>query len=333
MTTATLTMPTRPVPEIPIDLAIKTTVLGASRAMRRVFELAARIASTRSTVLISGETGTGKEVVARYIHKLSPRRDHSMVVFHCAACPESLMESEIFGHERGAYTGATHPRAGVFERAHGGTLLLDEVGDLAPASQGKLLRVLQERRLSRLGSTATLDCDARIVATTHRDLLKLAQRGLFREDLFYRLNVFPLHVPPLRLRREDIPYLAKYFTESFARQHRSRQSGVTDEAMAILVSYHWPGNVRELQSAIERALLLAEGDPITPEHLPPDVRAGFIRPVCGESLTSLSYGQRLMVSRALFETHWDFSRAAAHLGVSPHVLRQMVARMGLKRDG
>lgn len=317
--------------DLPRDLAIQTTVLGASRAMRRVLDLCQRIAPTNSTVLISGETGTGKEVVARYIHKLSPRRDHPMVVFHCAAVPETLIESELFGHERGAFTGATQPRAGLFERGNNGTLLLDEVGDIALTAQAKLLRVLQERRFSRLGSTATYESDARFIATTHQDLLAMSQRGQFREDLFYRLNVFPIHVPPLRERREDIGPLARFFLENYARQHRCKQSGISDNANAILVSYHWPGNARQLQSVIERALLLSGGEQITESHLPEEICGGFVSPSVGESASSLDYGHRLIISRALFECNWEFAKAAARLGVSSHVLRQLVARFGLKR--
>ncbi len=313
------------------ELRWKLGLVAEARSMTRVLDLCERIAPTRSTVLLTGETGVGKELIARYIHRLSARRDHPIVVFHCAACPETLLESELFGHERGAFTGATQPRAGLFERANGGTLLLDEVGDIAAAAQGKLLRVLQERVFSRLGGSATYESDARFIATTHHDLLKLARHGKFREDLFYRLNVFPIHVPPLRERREDIAPLVRHFMDSIARHQRGKHGGVTEEAMAILVSYHWPGNIRQLHAVIERAMLLAEGAAINEKHLPPDVCAGFVAPRNGETASTLAYCQRLMVSRALFESNWDMGRAARDLGVSPHVLRQMAARLGVKR--
>lgn len=296
-----------------------------------MLDLCARVAPTRATVLIHGETGTGKELVAQLIHRQSPRRNRPIVVCHCAAVPEGLLESELFGHERGAFTGAVRPRAGLFERAHGGTLLLDEVGDIPLAAQAKLLRVIQERRFSRLGATYSQESDVRIIATTRHDLLAMARHGTFREDLFYRLNVFPVHVPPLRARREDIPPLATHFLEAAARHNRCRQSGFTEITMALLVSYDWPGNVRQLQAVVERALLLSQGAPISEAFLPPEILAGFVPPAAGESASSLSYAQRLLVARALHENHWNFARAARRLGVSVHVLRQMAARFQLRR--
>ena len=308
-----------------------SNLFGQSRAMQRVLDLCARVAPTRATVLIAGETGTGKELVARHIHRHSIRRDKPMVVFNCAACPESLLESELFGYERGAFTGAIHARSGLFERSNGSTLLIDEVGDVPPPAQAKLLRILQERRFTRLGGTIDLESDVRVIATTHRDLLKMAQRGQFREDLFYRLNVFPIRMPALRERREDIAPLATHLLGAAARQNRCRQSGLTDTAMALLISYHWPGNVRQLQSVIERALLLSGGEPISERLLPPEIVGGFVPPEKGETATSLAYGQRLMVARALFENSWNFSKAAQQLGVSVHVLRQMTARLQIRR--
>jgi transcriptional regulator with GAF, ATPase, and Fis domain len=319
-------------PDTPQAVRRALNLVGVSRDLERVLGLCERVARSSSTVLISGETGTGKELLARYIHKLSVRRDHPIVVFHCGACPETLIESELFGHERGAFTGATQPRIGHFERANGGALLLDEVGDISLAAQAKLLRVLQERQFSRIGGTAVHASDARIIATTHHDLLALARKGRFREDLFFRLNVLPIHVPPLRDRREDIAVLTRHFIEALARQSRKRQSGIHDEALAAMVSYRWPGNVRELCSAIERAMLLSEGDVIQLKHLPPEVIGGFVSPHDGETTRSFAYSQRLMTSRALHEAHWELPRAAQALGVSVHSLRQMIARFGLKRD-
>ncbi len=319
------------VSDYPSDVGMRTRLVAESRAMRHVLALCRRVAPTRSTVLITGETGVGKEVVARFLHRNSPRRDKSPVIFNCCGGPQSLLESELFGHERGAFTGAILPRAGVFERADGSTLLLDEVGDMPLGSQAKLLRVLQERRFSRLGGTAHQEVDVRVIATTHRDLLALARHGKFREDLFYRLNAFPIHMPPLRERREEIAPLATYFLESAARQNRGRQSGIGEVAMALLISYHWPGNVRQLQSVIERALLLSMGEPITDKHLPPEIVQGLVPPADGEAVTSLSYAQRLMLARALFEHNWNFTAAAQQLGESTHVLRQLVAKLGLRR--
>ncbi|MBU0638582.1 MAG: sigma-54 dependent transcriptional regulator [Planctomycetes bacterium] len=315
----------------PIQLGSRSSLVGGSRALRRVLDLCVRVAPTRATVLITGETGTGKELIARYVHGLSPRRDQPLVACNCAACPETLLESELFGHVRGAFTGATNPRAGLFERAHAGTLLLDEVGDIPPPAQAKLLRVIQERRFSRLGATFSQEADVRIIASTHRDLLKEARRGQFREDLFYRLNVFPIHVPPLRERREDIAALARHLLEATARRNRCRQSGFTDEALALLIAYHWPGNVRQLQSEVERALLLTQGEPISERFLSLEVRRGYVPPEAGESATSLAYAQRLMLARALFENGWNYGKAARQLGVSVHVLRQMAARLCVRR--
>ncbi|RMF84623.1 MAG: hypothetical protein D6744_02750 [Planctomycetota bacterium] len=307
-------------------------LLGSSRAMERVRELCRRVAPTRTTVLISGETGVGKEVVAATIHRMSSRRDKPMLVFNCHGVPESLLESELFGHERGAFSGAIHARSGLFERAHGSSLLLDEIGDVPLAAQAKLLRILQERRFERLGGTATHEADVRIIAVTRYDLRSLVARGKFREDLYYRLNVFPIHVAPLRERREDIPSLATHFLRETARRHRSRQATLSDQAMTLLISFHWPGNVRELQSVIERASLLAAGGVIDERHLPPEIVRGFSPPREGEKVTSLRYAQRLIVQRALHEHAWNFPAAAGSIGVSVHVLRQLIASLGIRRD-
>ena len=300
--------------------------------MQRVLDLCRRVASTRSTVLITGETGTGKEVIARHIHRHSPRRDKPMLVFNCHGVPEQLLESELFGHERGAFTGAIRARSGLFERSHGSTLLLDEVGNIPLRAQAKLLRILQERRFTRLGGTATHESDVRVIATSQHDLRAMVLRGQLREDLFYRLNVFPIHMPALRQRREDIASLATHLLESAARHNRCRQSGFTDQAMALLISYHWPGNVRQLQSLIERGLLLSAGEPITERHLPPEVVGGFVPPQNGETATSLTYAQRLLLARALHENRWSFAKAAGQLGISVHVLRQMIAKLQIHRS-
>lgn len=307
------------------------TLIGASRTMAHLVDLCNRVGPTRSTVLITGETGVGKELVARYIHRHSPRRDKPMVVFDCHGVPETLLESELFGHERGAFTGAIQSRSGLFERANGSTLLLDEVGEIPLPAQAKLLRILQDRKFQRLGGTATFESDVRIIATTRHDLRSMVQHGKFREDLLYRLNVFPVHVPPLRERREDIARLATHLLESIARHNRCRQAGISDAAMALLISFRWPGNVRQLQSVLERALLLSLGETITEVHLPPEIVSGFIPPQQGESASSLTYAQRLLVLRALHETAWNYSKAALQLGVSVHVLRQLMATLQIHR--
>jgi len=323
--------PALPMVDPPMLPQQPVTLIGASKAMQHVLDLCRRVAPTRATVLITGETGTGKELVARYIHRHSPRRDKPLVVFNCHGVPDTLLESELFGHERGAFTGAIQSRSGTFERAHGTTLLLDEVGDVPRAAQAKLLRLLQERRVSRLGGTANLEIDVRVIATTRYDLRSLVQHGRFREDLLYRLNVFPIHVPPLRERREDIPRLATHFLESAARHNRSRQSGFSELATALLVSYHWPGNARQLQAVIERALLLGGGKTITERDLPAEVVGGFLPPQTGESPSSLTYAQRLLVTRAMHENAWNYGPAAKQLGISTHVLRQLVATLQVRR--
>lgn len=307
-------------------------IIRNSRAMQRVYDLCRRVAPTRATVLISGETGTGKEIIARFIHYHGPRRDKPMQVFNCHGVPATLLESELFGHERGAFTGAIHARSGLFERAHTSTLLLDEVGDIPLAAQAKLLRILQEKRYTRLGGTALYESDVRIIAATQHDLRLMVQRGQFREDLFYRLNVFPIHMPALRERREDIAILAVHFLETAARQNRCRQSGFTPEALAVLIGFHWPGNVRQLQAVIERALLLSAGEPIRIEHLPEEISGGFVPPAEGERITSLTYAERLLVARSLYEHSWNFAKAASELGISTHVLRQLIAKYDLRRQ-
>ncbi len=314
-----------------MNLGSDIQLIGVSRAMQRIRDLCERVANTRATVLISGPTGTGKESVARYIHRRSQRRDKPLVVFNCHGVPETLLESELFGHERGAFTGATQPRPGLFERANHSTLLLDEVGDVPGVAQAKLLRILQERRFSRLGSTALQATDVRIIATTQHDLRQLVGQGRFREDLFYRLNVFPIAMPALAERREDIPALGDFFLRRAARQHRSRLVPLSDQALTLLISYHWPGNTRQLQSVIERALLLAGSEPIDERHLPPEIVRGFSPPRDGETVTSLTYAQRLITARALYETSWDLSKAARSLGVSVHVLRQLITTLGIQR--
>src|SRR5438034_2497866 len=234
-------------------------IVGESAALRRVLKEVETVAPTDSTVLIRGETGTGKELIARALHALSPRRDRTFVKLNCAAIPTGLLESELFGHEKGAFTGAITQKVGRFELAHQGTLFLDEVGDIPPELQPKLLRVLQEQEFERLGSTRTVHVDVRLVAATNRDLAEMTARGQFRSDLYYRLNVFPVLLPPLRERREDVPRLVRHFANKVARRMGRQIETIPAEAMAVLVQYPWPGNIRELENIIERAVILSPG--------------------------------------------------------------------------
>src|SRR6202043_1082224 len=234
-------------------------IVGKSAALRRILQQVATVAPTNSTVLIYGETGTGKELIARAIHTLSSRQSNSFVKLNCAAIPMGLLESELFGHEKGAFTGAVSQKVGRFELADKGTLFLDEVGDIPAELQPKLLRVLQEQEFERLGGTKTIKVDVRLVAATHRDLAAMVAEGRFREDLYYRLNVFPVMLPPLRERRDDIPKLVRHFTQHFARRMGRRIETIPSSVMDALVHYPWPGNVRELQNVIERAVILSPG--------------------------------------------------------------------------
>src|SRR5438874_2521281 len=234
-------------------------IVGESAALRRVLKAVETVAPTDSTVLIRGETGTGKELIARALHNLSPRRDRTFVKLNCAAIPTGLLESELFGHEKGAFTGAVERRLGRFELADGGTLFLDEVGDIPPELQPKLLRVLQEQEFERIGSTRTIRVDVRLVAATNRDLAQLAAHGQYRNDLYYRLNVFPVVLPPLRQRREDIPRLVRHFAQKVARRMGRQIETIPAEAMDAFVQYPWPGNIRELENVIERAVILSPG--------------------------------------------------------------------------
>lgn len=245
--------------------------IGQSTGIRRVFELIEKVAPSKAAVAISGESGTGKEVVARSIHNLSTRREKAFVAINCASIPATLMESEFFGHERGAFTGADQRRLGVFELAHGGTLFLDEVGEIPIELQAKLLRVLEEGKLRRVGGKVEIEVDVRILCATNRDLKMEIKNGRFREDLYFRLNVFQIVLPPLRERRDDIPILAQYFVEKFNTDSRKHIAGIHPQAIEVLKNYEWPGNIRELRNAVERAVILCDDDLILSEHLPPDM--------------------------------------------------------------
>jgi Nif-specific regulatory protein len=245
-----------------------TRVKGSEGGLRPVVDQVEKVAPTRSTVLIRGETGTGKELIARAIHEASPRRGKPLIKVNCAALPETLLESELFGHEKGAFTGAEKRRLGRFELAHEGTIFLDEIGDVSKAMQAKLLRVLQERELERVGGAETVKVDVRLISATHKNLEEMVRKGDFREDLYFRLNVFPIELPPLRRRRDDVPELARFFLLRYAREAgKGYLKDIASDAIARLVAYPWPGNVRELENVIERAVILASGDILTPEDL------------------------------------------------------------------
>ncbi len=309
-------------------------IIGESPALRAAIELAHRVAGTRSTVLVTGETGTGKELLAGLLHRASPRRAGPFVKVNCAALPETLLESELFGHERGAFTGADRQRVGRFEQASGGTLFLDEVGDMSPATQAKLLRVLQDQEFHRLGGTQILRTDARIVAATNQVLETEVRSGRFREDLFFRLDVIRIHLPPLRERREDLAALALHFCERFARELGRPVSGFSEEALERIRTARWPGNARELRNAVERAVLLAEGSRIEAGALD-GVGGGRPQEPGGCRIELPPEGVRLrevereLVLAALRRTGFVQKGAAALLGVSRRKLNYMIARMGI----
>jgi transcriptional regulator with GAF, ATPase, and Fis domain len=298
--------------------------LGRSKAWRDVLAQAAKVAPTDTTVLLTGESGTGKEVVARYLHRASSRNEGPFVALNCAALPEQLLESELFGHEKGAFTGALAARAGRIEQAAGGVLFLDEVGEMSLPVQAKFLRVLQEREYQRLGGTKTLRAEVRVLAATNRDLKAAIARGTFREDLFYRLAVFDVGLPPLRDRGDDIPLLVEAFLEELGRSVGRPAAGVSAEALEKLVSYPWPGNVRELRNAIERAMILCEGGLITSEHLPITIASAAL-PGPG----SLESAEREMIVQALARAGNNKSKAARFLGITRAQLRSRIEKHGL----
>jgi len=309
-------------------------IVGRAPSLREALERAAKVAPTETTVLITGESGTGKEVVARAVHQSSARADGPFVAVNCAALPEALLESELFGHERGAFTGADRQKPGRFELAAGGTLFLDEVAELTPPVQAKLLRVLQEREFQRVGGTATLRADVRIVAATNRDLDHAVTAGRFREDLFYRLNVFTVHLPPLRERGEDILLLADHFVRTLGARIGKGEPGLSRDARETLLAHHWPGNIRELQNAVERALIVSDGGLITvgqlgiaPRREPPAAEGS--RPAAPAPPASLAEWERQMVGDALEKARGNKSRAAKMLGLTRAQLYTRLKRFGL----
>ena len=305
-------------------------IIGESAALKRILKEVETVAPTDSTVLIQGETGTGKELIARAIHHLSKRRERTFVKMNCAAIPTGLLESELFGHERGAFTGAIAQKVGRFELAHGGTLFLDEVGDIPLELQSKLLRVLQEQEFERLGSNRTIRVDVRLVAATNRDLAQMAADKQFRSDLYYRLNVFPVVAPPLRDRPEDIPLLVRYFAQKYARRMNKRIETVPTDTMTALSQYHWPGNIRELENLVERSVILSRGPDL---HVPlGELKVQATAVLNGA--TTLEAAERGHILRVLSETNWVIggsSGAAARLGMKRTTLQSKMRKLEISR--
>ena len=301
-------------------------VIGQSPPWRQVLRQAAQVAATDTTVFLQGESGTGKEVVARFIHRASPRRNGPFVAINCAALPEQLLESELFGYERGAFTGAHLSKSGHIEVASSGVLFLDEVSEMSLTAQAKLLRVLQEREFQRLGGTRVVKANVRVIAASNRDLQSAVTEGRFLEDLFYRLRVFDIYIPPLRERRGDIPLLTDAFLQGFSRSTGCSCAGLTADAQDLLLQYEWPGNIRELHNALERAAILCEGGAITAEHLSlrgPGVAAPRRR-------SNLPEVERRAIEQALHETAWNKSKAARRLGITRTQLYGRLRKYGLE---
>src|SRR5580700_10952298 len=311
-----------------------TDIVGRSDSLRRVLDDIAMVAPADSTVLIHGETGTGKELIARAVHDLSARKGNAFVKLNCAAIPNGLLETELFGHEKGAFTGAIAQRTGRFEMAHRGTIFLDEIGEIPLELQPKLLRVLQEREFERLGSTRTLRSDARLIAATNCDLKMMVDERKFRSDLYYRLNVFPIRVPPLRERAEDIPLLVRHFVKQFSERNNRIIDTILSETMEALTRYPWPGNIRELQNVIERAVIITKGatlavslDDLKPdERLKPSQSYESLHEILGET-------ERIQILRALESSNWVISGAkgaASKLGIRRTTLQSRMQKLGIR---
>ncbi|HEX2081115.1 MAG TPA: sigma-54 dependent transcriptional regulator [Longimicrobium sp.] len=328
----------RPLPE-----AAKTSedaIVGASAQMMGVFKAVARAATSDATVLVLGESGTGKEMVARVLHARSRRSRGPFVAINCAAIPENLLESELFGHEKGAFTGAIGRRIGRFERAHGGTLFLDEIGDMSMALQSKILRAIQEREVERVGGGSPVSIDVRIVAATNRDLAQAVREGRFREDLYYRLAVVTVMLPPLRERGSDLDLLSMHFFAHYAREHGRPVRAVAEEVFSVLHRHPWPGNVRQLRNAAERAVVMADGEILLPQHLPADILHPPEPPALNGSgpgpaeppLVTLEEMEKRMIRRALRETGNNVTVAAERLGIHRNTLRRKITDYGIEHN-
>jgi DNA-binding NtrC family response regulator len=304
-------------------------IIGSSSPMRRVFDTVSRAAPTKASILITGESGVGKELIADAIHQLSPRKEKPLVKVHCAALAASLLESELFGHEKGSFTGAVSRQRGRFELAHEGTLFLDEIGEIDQNIQIKLLRVLQEKKFERVGGEETIEADVRIVAATNRDLRAEIEKGSFREDLYYRLNVVNIHVPPLRERKDDLPLLITAFLKEFARENGKAVEGIDEKARSCLYAYDWPGNIRELRNCMESAVVMSKGPVIGPGDLPPGVGArsdeGWIRIPLG---TTLEEAEKIVIRDTLSSQGGNKSKAAEVLDISRKTLHRKLTEWG-----
>ena len=313
-------------------------IVGTSKSMKEIFDMIRQIADSKATVLINGESGTGKELVAKAIHFHSDRRKKSFIAINCAGIPESLIESELFGHERGAFTNAYGKKLGRFEQAHSGTLFLDEIGELSLSTQAKILRFLQERELVRVGGTKTIQVDVRLVAATNRNLEESVADGTFREDLYYRINVVPLCMPPLRERKEDIPLLVDHFLKRIMEERELVVKGMSDEALDLLVQHHWSGNVRELENTVERIALLSRNRKILPEDLPQNVRNSARLNVLKEAVldgnvtleTAQSDFERDIILNTLRKTNFVQTKAAELLGISRRILKYKMDKLGIE---
>lgn len=309
-------------------------IVAESYAMKQVVDIAIRVAGSSSTVLITGESGTGKELIARLIHEKSQRKNGPFVAVNLAAIPESLIESELFGYEKGAFTGADREKPGLTERAHGGTLFLDEIGELPLPLQVKLLRVIEEKEIQRLGGLRPKKVDFRLLTATNRDLEEMVKAGTFRDDLFYRINVIHIHIPALRERKEDIPYLLEHFLKIYSAREAKKIKGFTREAYELLLRYHYPGNVRELENIVERAVVLSQGEYITTEELPLSLR----KEIFPQEQEFLSLDERIeaiersIILEALKRNNWVKTRAARELGISERVLRYRIRKLGIQEN-
>ncbi len=314
------------------EIRQEQSLVGEGPRMKEVFQFLARVAPAESTVLIQGESGTGKELAARALHRNSPRANKPFVAINCAAIPETLLESDLFGHERGAFTGAASLKKGRFEVADGGVVFLDEIGELAPALQVKLLRVLQEREFERVGGTHPIKIDVRLIAATNRELTEAVKKGEFRQDLYYRLAVVPLVMPPLREKREDIPMLVRHFVQKHAMRCRLKAKPISREAMAALVNYEWPGNVRELENAIERALVMGSSDMVLLEDLPESLLEQNSPDAANEGKyhARVKELKRQLIVDAVEQTQGNYVEAAGILGVHPNYLHRLIRNLGLK---
>jgi DNA-binding NtrC family response regulator len=312
-------------------------IIGRSEAMEQIFKTILKVARTQSTVLIRGESGTGKELAARAIHYNSPRTEKPIVEISCASFPETLLESELFGYERGAFTGADSRKKGRFELANGGTIFLDEIGDISEGVQTKLLRVLQERKITRLGGAETIEVDVRIITATNRDLEEAIEENRFREDLYYRLNVIPIVMPPLRERSTDIPLLLEHFVKKFSLENKMPPPTISEEAITLCVNYEWPGNVRELENAIENAIVLGEGQKILAEHLPfgtastrrSRIKLDFLKDAGQTYKDKMEAAEKMVLLEAIERAKGNKSEAAKALDVSLRTMRYKIKKYGL----